>query len=114
MDPAWDEFRRRRRAFWLAFPQALLWVALGSSVYGFLASRGLDYDLAWLFIVALPAQGCIMVAHWRKLAWPCPNCGRPFHATWFYANLMARQCVHCDLPKPKWPKKQEPVHTDFA
>ncbi|SIO58893.1 hypothetical protein SAMN05444166_5850 [Singulisphaera sp. GP187] len=99
MDPAWDEFRRRQRAFWLAILLCPPWFAFGSLLCDFIARFGLNYDILFILIAALPALGNIMVAHWRKLFWPCPNCGRPFHLTWFYGNLMARECVHCDLRK---------------
>jgi hypothetical protein len=99
MDPAWDEYRRRRRAFWLAIPLSLLWLAPGSLLCYFLVRCGLRYDLAFLFAIALSMLGNILIAHLKCMFWPCPRCGRPFHTTWCYGSWFARRCIHCGLPK---------------
>ncbi len=99
MDPVWDEFRRRRRAFWLAILLGLLWSVPGSLTCSFLVRYGLDYDLAFLLVVVLPAMGNITVAHLSWMFCPCPHCGQSFHCSWFYGNPYARHCVHCGLPK---------------
>lgn len=99
MDPAWDEYRRRRRAFWLAIPLAIVWFVLGSLVCDVLVRYGFNGTLTWFLIAALPAQGYLMVSALRRSLWPCPRCGRPFHCTWLYGNWFVRRCVHCGLPK---------------
>jgi Zn ribbon nucleic-acid-binding protein len=99
MDSSWDEYRRRRRAFWLAFPRALLWVVPGTLIRLVLVRCGLDNNTAFILAVALPMASIIMVAHVRRMFWACPRCGRPFHVTWWYGNVFSGECVHCGLPK---------------
>ena len=113
MHPAWDQYRRRRRAFWLALLLLPLWLVPGGTIehvlagYGFNATNGVTF-----LAVVVPPMACVMVAHLRLMCWPCPRCGRSFHLSWWYGNAFARRCVHCGLPK--WTPKQKPAESDFA
>ena len=110
MGNVWDEYRRRRRAFRLSFLLALLWLVPGSMTRRFLVERcGWDDILAFCLAVGLPVLGIISAAHLKKVLWPCPRCGRPFHVGWFDSNAFSRRCVHCRLPL--W--KTEPAEADL-
>ena len=98
MDPAWHEYRRRRRAFRFSCLIALLWMVPGSLIRFLLDRYGLDDGPAFLLAVGLPIMAIIANAHIRKMFCPCPRCGRPFHIKWYYGNAFARRCVHCGLP----------------
>ncbi len=113
MDPAWDEFRRRRRAFWLAILSLPLWLVPMGTIQHFLAGRGYGATSLVTFLAVVPPLACLAVVSLRRTFWPCPSCGRPFHTTWWYGNnWFARQCGHCGLPK--WTSKQKPAEADFA
>lgn len=58
------------------------------------------YAVATCWIAAYGVAGV-------RAAWfPCPRCGKPFFARWWYRNPFARQCVHCGLPK--WANSEMP------
>jgi hypothetical protein len=91
---SWDDYRRRRRLFWIAFLGYLPVVA----------SVGLF--LKWLFgsevpflVLALTWMAFFFVAGIRMNTFPCPRCGKPFFQTLFYGNPLAKRCVRCGWPK---------------
>ena len=107
MDPAWEEYRRRRRALWLALLLVPLWMFPGSIISSVLLGRGLDAEWVAFLFVAAPLVINLMVAYLRWMFWLCPRCGRPFHFGWFtYGNPFALRCVHCGLAK--WSPGSEP------
>src|ERR1700745_1068184 len=90
----WNEYKRRRNLFLLAFVGYLPVV----STLGSLSVR--VFHTQSLFpIVAFSWMGFIAVAGLRFNFWPCPRCGKWFAATCWYKNPFARRCVHCGLPK---------------
>jgi hypothetical protein len=112
MDPAWDEYRRRRRAWWLALLLFPLWLFPGGMIQHILAGYGFRANSLVTFLaVVVPPMACMMVAHLRLMFWPCPHCGRSFHVCWWYGNAFARRCVHCGLPK--WTPEQKTVEVDL-
>jgi hypothetical protein len=112
MDPAWDEYRRRRNAFWLALLLFPLWFAAGVIIEHVLAGYGCKAPSGLAFLaVAMPPMACLVVTHLRRMLWPCPQCGRSFHVAWWYGNAFARRCVHCGLPK--WTPKQQKAEADL-
>lgn len=113
MDSAWDEYRRRRRAFLLTLLVLPLWLVPGGTIEHVLASYGYKANSLVTFAVAvLPPMACVVVAYLRLMFWPCPHCGRSFHVSWWDGNVFARRCVHCGLPK--WASKQKTAEADFA
>jgi hypothetical protein len=99
MDPAWDEYRRRRRMFLWTHLLLPLWVS-GAIVLEFFAGREFPRTGLVTFVaVLLPPMACLMFAYLRWIFWPCPSCGRPFFLTWLGNNCFARRCLHCGLPK---------------
>jgi hypothetical protein len=113
MDPAWDEYRRRQRGFWLAIPLALLWVVPGSLITRFIVRHsGFDDQHVRFWVVIIPMMAFIVCAHLRRVFWRCPNCGRFFQVCWWYGNPNARRCVHCGLPRLD--SKKEPAERELA
>lgn len=99
----WKEDHRRARALgW-----ALFWLFAagvgGGMLCEFLKDKGWmergPADVLWLAVFVLPAMVNLIVAHLRWTSWPCPRCGRPFRAKWFYGNAFTSRCLHCGLPK---------------
>jgi hypothetical protein len=112
MDLAWDEYRRRRRAWWLALFLFPLWLVPGGMIQHVLAGHGYRANSGLTFLaVVVPPMACLLVAHLRLIFWPCPLCGRSFHVSWWYGNAFARRCVHCGLPK--WSAKQKTAEADL-
>jgi hypothetical protein len=58
------------------------------------------------YAVAICWIAASVVAGVRAAWFPCPRCGKPFFASWWYRNPFARKCVHCGLPK--WANSQMP------
>jgi hypothetical protein len=113
MDPAWEDYRRRRRGFWLALVLLPLWLIPGALIQEFLARRGFG-GTHWINFPAVLVPPMIhpVVAYFRRIFWPCPRCGRPFFLTWSGCNWFARRCLHCGLPK--WAPAQGPAQADAA
>jgi hypothetical protein len=113
MDAAWDELRRRRRAFWLTILLLPLWLVPGGMIQHVLAGFGFGAaSLVTFLVVVVPPLACVGIGYLRLIFWPCPHCGSCFHVTWWYGNMFARRCVHCGLPK--WTPKPKAAQTDFA
>ena len=52
------------------------------------------------FVVALIWMALFAYTGIRVQLWRCPRCGKWFSAKWWYnKGFLARQCVHCGLPK---------------
>jgi hypothetical protein len=98
MDSSWAEYKRRRRAFWLALCLAPLWIIPGALISSLLVVAGLGYKWVTFLAVALPPLVSIEVAYTRWIRWRCPRCGKPFHFGWLYGNALSRRCIHCGLP----------------
>jgi hypothetical protein len=99
MDPVWDEYKRRRRAFRLALLLMPLWIVPGAVIRYILIRCGLDARLAFFSVVLFPPYLNLVVAYWRWMSWNCPRCGRRFFHTWIYGNPFSNRCVHCGLMK---------------
>lgn len=87
MNYNWQEYRARRRAFWLTF----LVGGVGLVCSGILHTP-LGWWVAGLWFVVL------LVANIRWIDFSCPRCGNAFHADFIYANPYSRACLHCKLP----------------
>ena len=56
-----------------------------------------------------PATACLLLVYfgimmwwrWKLLAWPCPNCHRPFYKRWGGVIPFARHCAHCGAQFPR-------------
>src|SRR5215208_3223340 len=99
MDSVWEEYKRRRRAVWLAFLSFPFWIIPLAAIGDILRRIGFPRN-SW---VELPFLGAplvfVAVVHLRFWFWPCPRCGRPFRSKWCGNGYFARRCLHCGLPK---------------
>src|SRR6476469_6301279 len=90
----WDDYRKRRNLAWFAF---LGYVPVCFTVA--VLSMRLFATFTPAFVVAIGWMVFFLVAGNVVLRFPCPRCGKPFFAKWWYHNSLARRCVHCGLPK---------------
>lgn len=91
--PSWEDYRRRRRLFWIAF--------LGTipvATVGMILRRIVDSEYPFN-VVALGWIGFFAYAGSRMNRFPCPRCGRPFFDKFLTQNPLAQYCVHCAWPK---------------
>lgn len=90
----WQAYRKRRNLVWFAFlgyvPVCLLVAFVSFKLFSTLKPA---------FVVAFAWMGFYVVAGNLFLRFPCPRCGKPFFAKWWYYNGFARRCVHCGLRK---------------
>jgi hypothetical protein len=98
--PNWQELRRRRKQFWMAF---LLFIPFMMVIGGVsqIVQQSLSGRLAEGFfaIAGISYTGLIIWLSFRLAYWPCPRCGRPFSLSWWRRAAMNDRCLHCDLPR---------------
>ncbi|GEM_PF-1943953 len=88
----WRELRKRQFILALTFILYIPWMLLITFLFGDSDQIGVSAFLIWgaLFITS----------NIRVLLWRCPRCHNSFHYRTLYSNHIARQCLHCKLPKP--------------
>jgi len=90
----WNEYRKRRRLFWLVFATYVPGVAIIGVPLARLFRTGILVGVtAGLWMLAF-----VVTANYLGF-WKCPRCGKPFFRKWWYHNSFARKCVHCELRK---------------
>jgi hypothetical protein len=47
--------------------------------------------LTFAFVAAIGVAGL------RVARFACPRCGKPFFETWYFFQLLRRECAHCNL-----------------
>ena len=91
---AWQEYRKRRNVVLFAFvgyvPVVFVVALLSMRLFSTFTPA---FILAFAWMVFFAIAGNVFVR------FPCPRCGKPFFAKWWYYNTFARRCVHCGLPK---------------
>jgi hypothetical protein len=90
----WDDYRRRKRLCWVLF----LTYVPGRFAIGLALGRLFSSELP-LGIVAGMWMLALLIAGNSAIAWRCPRCGKPFFRRWWRYNSLARECLHCKLPK---------------
>jgi hypothetical protein len=93
-DAVWRDLRRDSQILW--------WVLLASLPGMFLFAWLLDGALRQDFLfplVTLVFLAAIGVAGLRVARFACPRCGKPFFETWYFFQLLRRECAHCRLPR---------------
>jgi hypothetical protein len=91
----WEDYKNRRKMFWLFFVLFIPFFALLSLLFSKLFGTYTvgSVPIAFIFL------GIVFVILINKLRyWKCPHCGKPFFRTWWENNLTDK-CIHCDLPK---------------
>jgi len=91
---SWDEYRRRRRWFfivWLTYlPGAVLVAHLLQALLG---SEHVSAVVVGLWMLAFAITGG------RLGSFPCPRCHRPFFRRDLISNPLTGECLHCGFPK---------------
>jgi hypothetical protein len=108
-DPYYAAWLEYSRAWWRGNGLTLLLFLGGGSATVAVVDGVLPNAAPWLGPAAIVpwAVGAI-VASQRPVRWPCPRCGKAFHAGSWGSNGFARRCLHCKLPKwsPRDPETQ--------
>jgi ribosomal protein L37E len=96
LDEAWRALRRDS--------QILRWLLLASL-------PGIFVVFCWLLLVGAPRQSAVLplvtfafvaaigVVGLRVARFACPRCGKPFFESWYFFQLLRRECAHCGLPR---------------
>jgi ribosomal protein S27AE len=88
---AWEDYRTRRRRFFIVWPGALVVLGLALPLTG---SSSLFWAGAVVYVVLFIAAG------YSLSSFPCPRCDAPFFSTkWLANNQFRRTCGHCGLRK---------------
>jgi len=98
---AWRVLRRRSR---------LLWWLLSASLPGI-------FFFAWLLdgvlrpslllsLLTLAFVVAIGVAGLRVASFVCPRCGKPFFESWYFFQLLRRECAYCGLRREVPPDRE--------
>lgn len=101
-DEVWRDLRRRSRLLW--------WVLAASLPSIFLFSWLLDDALRpslLLPLLTLAFVTAIGVAGLRVARFACPRCGRPYFESWYFFQLLRRECAYCGLPRKSGLPAQE-------
>jgi len=91
---AWEDYRRRRRLFLIAW----LGYLPGAGLIGFLLAQVFQNDSAFVAVALCWMVFFAISAEWLR-RFPCPNCGKAFFHTWLWNNPFAKKCLHCGWPK---------------
>jgi hypothetical protein len=86
----WQELRRRELLVFFAF-FGYIPFAVGLAI---LVSQFTQQDAA-IFAAPLLWMVFFLVSCLRFAFWPCPECGKPFHAKWGASFNRGLKCVHC-------------------
>ena len=93
----WMEYRRVQ---WRSLGLVVLLFWAGGALSTALLEAVVPQAPRWAWPAAvLPWVIAAIAASQPAIKAPCPRCGKPFHATFWYHNGFARRCIHCGLPK---------------
>ena len=94
-DEAWRLLRRDSKILWW-----LLFASLpGIFVVSLLLRDGVRWQSVLLPLVTFAFVAAIGVVGLRIAHFACPRCGKPFFETWYFLQLLRRECAHCRLPR---------------
>jgi hypothetical protein len=91
-DVAWRLLRRDSKILW--------WVLFASLPGMFLFSWLLDGALrqsVLMPLLTLAFVAAIGMAGLRVAHFACPRCGKPYFESWYFFQLLRRECAHCYL-----------------
>ncbi len=94
LDEAWRSLRRDSRILWWLLAASLPGIFV---VFLLLLLDGVLRQGAVLPLVTLLFVAAIGVAGLRVARFACPRCGKPYFETWYFFQLLRRECVHCHL-----------------
>ena len=92
-DEAWRLLRRDSQILWWLLSASLPGILLVSWLLldGVLRQSALLPLVTFAFVAAIGAVGL------RVARFACPRCGKPYFETWYFFQLLRRECVHCGL-----------------
>ena len=91
-DQAWRLLRRDSQILWWVLFASLPGMFLFSWLFdGALRQSVLLPLLTLAFVAAIGAAGL------RVARFACPRCGGPFFETWYFFQLLRRECAYCNL-----------------
>ena len=90
----WKELRTRER--WVTF-LFLGYIPFAGGV-AYLVSK---FTSSELLVLAAPGfwMVALVFAWFRLTTFPCPRCGKWFHAKWYHSFTRGRKCIHCGLER---------------
>jgi hypothetical protein len=93
-DEAWRLLRRDSKILWW-----LLFASLPGifAVTLLLLLDGGRWESMVLPLVTLAFVAAIGVAGLRVARFACPRCGKPYFETWYFFQLLRKECAHCRL-----------------
>ena len=92
---AWQEYRKLRILFPVAFLGWLPFVIVLSAVFSFFHLSGNIAGVVWVTL-ALAWIPFMSISSWRWANWKCPRCGQAFK--WSYDHFFPKHCHYCNLP----------------
>jgi hypothetical protein len=92
-DEAWRLLRRDSQILWWLLFASLpgIFVVFWLLLAGALRQSALLPLVTFAFVAAIGVVGA-RIAHFA-----CPRCGKPFFETWYFLQLLRRECAHCRL-----------------
>jgi hypothetical protein len=101
----WEDYRTRRRWFFVAWLGGFVMVACLAALLNRLSLGNLAFwALGPLWLIAFVTTAL------RLELFRCPRCHHRFFCARWYYNLLARRCVHCGLPKWATSDDEATVH----
>jgi hypothetical protein len=100
-EEAWRLLRRDSQVLWWVLFASLP----GIFVVSLLLLAGALRQNEFLPLVTFAFVAAIGVAGLRVARFTCPRCGKPFFESWYFFQLLRRECAHCRLPRGGVPAK---------
>jgi hypothetical protein len=95
----WQEYRRRRRLFWILFLGFIPGVfILFTFALGLLSLIDASNPAVSIFLIAGFWMLMLIIASFQYFYFHCPRCHKPFFSKFWYRPF-TKKCTHCGLPK---------------
>ena len=94
---AWRALRRDSQILWWLLSASLpgIFVVSCLLLVGALRQSALLPLVTFAFVAAIGVVGL------RVARFACPRCGKPYFETWYFFQLLRRECVHCGLARER-------------
>ncbi|HTQ75882.1 MAG TPA: hypothetical protein VMI74_16500 [Burkholderiales bacterium] len=94
-DEAWRLLRRDSKILWWLLVASLPAILAASLLLLLLDS--VLWQNAVLPLVTFAFVAAIGVVGLRVAHFACPRCGKPYFESWYFFQLLRRECAHCHL-----------------
>jgi hypothetical protein len=95
-EEAWRLLRRDSQILWWLLFASLPGIFVVTLV---LLLDGGPWESMVLPLVTFAFVAAIGVVGLRVARFACPRCGKPYFETWYFFQLLRRECAHCRLPR---------------